>query len=131
VSGSGLDQTFTATVSTAVSPTDLTRISIAVTSSGAADACYVEYNRAAGSIGLYDNAGTTVTTKLLGSSTTLQNNQCAIGYSVAFFSAGTVTLNVQIVFKTPAFAGAKTVYVEGANTYGTSGYVSKGTWTVP
>jgi len=130
-SGSGLNQNFTASVSTAVSPSDLTRISLLVTPSGTANACYVEYNRASATIGLYNDAGTIVSTKPLGSSAALQNSQCAIGFSVANISGGTVTITVQIVFKLPAFSGAKTVYVEGANPYGTSSFVTKGTWTVP
>jgi hypothetical protein len=130
--GSGLNQNFTASVSTDVAPSDLTRIRVLVSpNSGTANACYVEYNRTAGTIGLYDNAGTVVSTKPLGSSATLQNSQCAIGYSVASLAGGTVTITVQIVFKSPAFSGAKTLFVEGINTYGTSSLINKGTWTVP
>jgi len=130
-SGSGLNQNFTATASTAVSPSDLTRISILATTSGTANACYVVYNRTAGTIGLYNDAGTILSSKVLGSSANLQNSQCAIGYAVALFSGATVSIQVQIVFKSPAFAGAKNLLIEGGNIWGSSSFISKGTWTVP
>ncbi len=129
--GSGLNQNFTASVSTAVSPSDLSRISLLVTPSGTANACYIEYNRTSATIGLYNDGGTILSTKPLGSSAALQNSQCAIGFSVANIAGGTVTITVQIVFKSPAFASSKTVYVEAANPYGSSSFVTKGTWIVP
>lgn len=131
-SGSGTLQNFTANVSTAVSPTDVTKISLLFSPSGStANACYVEYNRATATIGLYNNAGTTVSTKPLGASNSLQNTQCAIGYSVANYSGATVALTVQIVFFSPAFAGSKTVQVEASNAWGSSGWITRGSWTVP
>jgi hypothetical protein len=131
-SGSGLNQNFIASVTTAVVPTDLTKIRILVSpNSGTANACYVEYNRTNSTIGLYNDAGTVVSTKPIGSSAALQNTQCAIGFSAPSVSGGTVSITVQIVFKSPAFSGAKTVFVEGINSYGTSSLVNKGTWTVP
>jgi hypothetical protein len=130
--GSGLNQNFVATVTTAVVPTDLTKIRMLVNlNSGTANACYVEYNRTNSTIGLYNDAGTVVSTKPIGSSATLQNSQCAIGFSSPSVSSGAVTITVQIVFNSPAFSGAKTVFVEGENAYGVSGLISKGTWIVP
>jgi hypothetical protein len=131
-SGSGTFQNFTASATTAVSPTDLTRISVLVTpAAGTANACYVVYNRTTVTIGLYDDAGTALSTKPLGSSATLQNSQCAIGYSVANVSGATVSITLQIVFKTPAFAGLKNLLVEAANAWGSSSFSNQGTWTVP
>lgn len=131
-SGSGLNQNFTASVTTAVSPTDVTKISLLVSPTGStANACYVEYNRATATIGLYNNAGTVVSTKPIGASSSLQNTQCAIGYSVANYSGNSVSLTVQIVFFSSAFAGNKSVYVESSNAWGSSGWISRGTWTVP
>lgn len=131
-SGSGLNQNFTAAVTTAVSPSDLTKISLLVSPSGSTtNACYVEYNRASATIGLYNNAGTTVSTKPIGASSSLQNTQCAIGYSVANYAGNSVTLTVQIVFFSPAFAGNKSTYVEASNPWGSSGWISRGSWTVP
>jgi hypothetical protein len=131
-SGNGLIQNFTASVSTAVSPTDVTKISMLFSpSASTVNACYVEYNRATATIGLYNNAGTVVSTKPIGASSSLQNTQCAIGYSVANYSGATVSLTVQIVFFSPAFAGAKTAYVESSNIWGSSGWLNRGSWTVP
>jgi hypothetical protein len=110
----------------------LTRIRILVSpTTGTANACYVEYNRTTATIGLYNDAGSTLSTKPIGSSAALQNSQCAIGYSVANVSGGTVTITVQIVFKTPAFAGVKNVFVEASNAYGNSPFSQQGAWTVP
>ncbi len=131
-SGSGLNQNFAATATTPLSPTDLTRISILVTpGSSPVDACYVVYNRTNGTIGLYNDAGTALSTKPLGSSAALQNSQCAIGFSVANATGGVVTITVQIVFKSPSFAGTKNLLVEAANPWGSSSFIGKGTWTVP
>lgn len=130
-SGTGVVQSFTATVSTAVSPSDLTSLSVLVTPLATANACYVVYNRAAGTIGLYNDAADSLATKPLGSSATLQNSQCAVGYSAANVSGGTVSLNVILVFKTPQFTGARQVYVAGTNPYGSTAFQGRGTWNVP
>jgi hypothetical protein len=129
-SGSGLNQTFVAPVTTAVAPTDITGMSVLVTSSGTLNACYVVYNRATATIGLYNDAATAASTKPLGSSAALQNTQCAIGFSSASASGNSITLTVQIVFKS-VFTGAKSVYVEGTNVWGNSGLILRGTWGVP
>jgi hypothetical protein len=128
-SGTGTLQTFTAAVTTAVSPSDITGASLLFTASGTTNACYVTWSP--GLIGLYDDAGTTVSTKPLGSSATLQNSQCAIGFSSVSISGNTFTLVVQIVLKSPGFTGAKNIYLEGSNAWGTSGLIQKGTWSVP
>ena len=130
-SGSGTLPTFTANASTSVSPSDLTSLSILVTSGTTANACYVVYNKTAGTVGLYDDAGTTLATKPIGSSATLQNSQCAVGFSSATVTGGNVAFSVILVFKTPAFSGAKTVFMQASNSWGTTALTSKGTWTVP
>ena len=101
------------------------------TAASTPNSCYVRYDRASATIGLYNDAATSVATKPIGSSAALQNSQCAIGYSVANFSGGTITVSVQVVFKSPAFAGTKTVYVGAENVWGITSPVSRGSWTVP
>jgi hypothetical protein len=129
--GSGTLQTFTATVSTAVLPTDLTTASLLVGGPGLVGNCSVVFNRTSNTIGLYNDAGTVLSTKGIGSSATLQNSQCAVGFSAISASGGTATLTVILVFKTPAFAGTKTVYLQASNPWGTTAVTAKGTWTVP
>lgn len=130
-SGSGSTTTFTMSATTPVSPSDVTGMTMLVTSAGMSNSCYVRYDRATGTIGLYNDAASSYATKPLGSSAALQNSQCAIGYSVANVTNGTINVSAQIVFKSPAFSGAKTIYVSAENTWGATSPVSRGTWTVP
>jgi hypothetical protein len=130
-SGSGLTQNFTMTATTPVSPTDLTGMAMLFSSGGVVNTCYIGYDRATSTIGLYNDAATAVATKGIGSSAPLQNSQCAIGYSVANFSGNTASVTVQVVFKSPAFSGMKTVYVNASNPWGYSTMSAQGTWTVP
>ncbi len=93
-----------------------------------ANACYVVYQYPL-TVGLYANDGVTLNTKGLGSSGTLQNSQCAVGFTSAAVSGTTMTLTVQIQFNA-SFDGAKTVYLEANEPATSSGWVSRGIWTV-
>jgi hypothetical protein len=99
--------------------------------SSIASACYVVYNRGNSTIGLYDNAGTTLSTKPLSSAANLQNSQCAVGYSGMSTTGNSVSLILNLVFFSPAFSGAKTVYLQASEPNTSSGWVSRGAWTVP
>jgi hypothetical protein len=82
-SGSGNSPNFTFTVSDSSTQSNIVGMSMLITAgapTAQANACYLSYNRTNSTIGLYDDGGTTVTTKGIGSSTTLQNTQCAVGY---------------------------------------------------
>ena len=70
-----------------------------------ANACYLVYNRATGTIGLYNNAATTLSTKPIGSSANLINSQCAVGFTVMVTSGNSVSFTINIVFL--SFSGAK------------------------
>jgi hypothetical protein len=72
-----------------------------------------------------------LTTKGLGSSTTLQNSQCAVGYTVTFISGDSLMFSIQLVFNTTNFAGAKSIYLEANEPSANSGFVYQGSWTVP
>lgn len=126
VSGTGTLVSYTATFTTPVAPSDLTTALLQVTS-----ACAVVFNPTLNTVGLYDDNGVSISTKTIGSSATLQNSQCAVGFSSATTSGGTVTFTVILVFKTPAFSGPKSVYLQGSNPWGTSPLTLKGSWTVP
>jgi hypothetical protein len=130
-SGSGLNQMFTLTATTAKSPSDITTAGIIFGAGTVSNACWATYSRSAGTVGLYNDAGTAVTTKPLGSAATLQNNQCAIGYSVVNITGNSLALTIQVVFKSPAFAGTRTTLISAANAWGNTPYSFAGSWTVP
>ena len=93
------------------------------------NACYLVYNRTAGTIGLYDNTASTLSTKPIGSSATLSNTQCAVGYTGMVASGNSVSLTINVVFL--SFSGAKSVYLQANEPNTNSGWVQRGTWTVP
>ena len=133
-SGSGATPSYTFTVSDSASALNIVGISVLITAgapSSIANACYIVYNRGNATIGLYDNSGTTLNTKPIGSSASLQNGQCAVGYSGMTTSGNSVSLLLNVVFFSPAFSGAKTVYLQASEPNTSSGWVSRGTWTVP
>lgn len=132
-SGTGNFPTFTFTVSDSVSQLNISGMSMLFTTgapTNTSNACSLVYNRANSTIGLYANDGVTLNTKPIGSSATLQNSQCAVGYTVATFSGTTVTFQIQIAFMTPSFDGTKTVYLQANEPGSNSGFVARGTWTV-
>jgi hypothetical protein len=129
-SGSGYQATFQVSATTAVSPSDLTSLAMQFVPGLDTGGCHVVYNRTAGTIGLFFNGGLELQTKPIGSSATLANAACAVGYSAANTSGGAVTLTVILVF-TPQFPGAKQVQVNATNPYGSSGWQVRGSWTVP
>jgi hypothetical protein len=46
-------------------------------------------------------------------------------------SGNSVLFTINLVFKSPAFSGAKTVYLQTLEPNASSGWVARGTWTVP
>ena len=130
-SGGGQYQTFFATVTDSLSAVNISGVDVLVSTGGTANACYVTLDRSAGTIGLYDDAGVSMSAKPLGSSATLQNSQCAIGYSAYTTAGQSLTLEVGILFQVPNYAGTKTTYVRGRTPAAQSAFVSVGNWTVP
>ncbi len=132
-SGSGSNTNFTFTVSDSVSEQNIIGMSMLFTPgapTNLANGCYLLYTRSPATIGLYNDAGTTLSTKPQGSSANLQNSQCAVGFTVRTTSGNSMALTIQVVFKA-AFAGAKTVYLQANEPNTNSGWVQRGTWTVP
>ncbi len=133
-SGAGSSATLVFNVSDSSSQTNLTGTSMLITTgapTNIANACNLFYNRANGTIGLWDNTGnTTLSTKVLGSSANLLNSQCAVGYAVQYITGNTMQVSVQLVFLKPAFSGAKSVYLEANEPNSNSGFVYVGSWTV-
>jgi hypothetical protein len=101
--------------------------------SSASNSCFVYYNIAANQINLLNDAGAAWMTATPGAATTLQNSQCSLNVAAtsASMNGNTLTLNLAMTFK-PAFAGAKNIYMYGADVSGpNSGWQQLGTWTVP
>jgi hypothetical protein len=97
-------------------------------------ACYVGYYRPGNSFYLMNDAGSVWQGPLAANSAgVLENSQCAVNGSgsTASGSGNTLTVIVSLSFKA-AFAGSKNIYVYGLAPSGlTSGWQSRGTWTVP
>jgi len=133
-SGSGTSPTFLFTVSDSSSQTNVTGMSMLLTSgapANIANACYLVYNRTNATIGLWDNTGnTTLSTKGIGSSANLLNSQCAVGFTVMNVVGTTIQFSIQLVFFKPAFAGPQSIYLDATEPSSSSGFVYQGSWTV-
>ena len=130
--GSGTAPSFTFMVSDSSTQSNISGISMLITAgapTALANACYLVYNRTNATIGLYNDSATTLSTKPIGSSVSLQNTQCAVGYTVMTASGTSVTFNINLLFRT--FSGAKFVYLQANEPNTNSGWVQRGTWTVP
>ena len=130
-SGTGLSPSFTFTVSDSNSAANISGLWMLITSgapSNTANACYLTYSVPSATISLFDNTGLSTTSKPLGSSATLSNNQCAVGYTVAHTSGNSVAFQVNLQF-TNTFIGPQTVYLNAIEPSTVSGWVSVGTWT--
>jgi uncharacterized repeat protein (TIGR01451 family) len=132
-SGSGSSQTFALRYSDTAGATSFSTVWVwfNATFSTAANSCMVYYDRAATVLNLINDAGTQWLQGTPGSGGTLQNSQCSVSLagSSAVPNGNVLTLNLAVTFK-PAYAGAKNVYMYGADTGGTnSGWQTRGTWT--
>ncbi len=135
-SGSGATQTFALQYSDTAGATDLTQAWVWFTplfTSPAASSCMAYYQRATNQVFLLNDAGTAFTAGTLGTVGTLQNNQCAINLATSSAAAvgNSLTLNLAMTFKSPAFSGAKNVFVFATNGAQNSGWQDRGDWTVP
>jgi len=133
-SGSGSSPNFTFTASDSATQSNIVGMTMLLTAGSPANltnACYLFYNRSTATIGLYADDGVTLSTKGIGSAANLQNSQCAVGFTVMTTSGNSVSFTINVVFKSPAFSGAKTVYLQALEPNTTSGWVARGTWTVP
>jgi hypothetical protein len=132
--GSGSPQNFAFTFSDPAGAADISSAQIVINSSlSGTNGCYF-YLFASGSNVVYlaSNAGVLQSGLAVGSAGTLQNSQCSlnVGASSVSLSGNTFTLNLVLAF-TPAFAGAKNIYMSVQNATHGSGWVQEGTWTVP
>ncbi len=95
------------------------------------NACLVVYDATRGTIQLETDSAASATVKAVTSTTVLQNSQCSIGATSVSTAGLNSTISLQITF-TSAFAGAKNIYIYGADTGGAinTGWVHEGTYTV-
>jgi hypothetical protein len=133
-SGSGTSPTFLFTVSDSSSQTNVTGMTMLLTSGApidTANACYLVYNRTTATIGLWDNTGnTTLSTKGIGSASNLFNTQCAVGFTAMNVVGSTIQFTIQLVFFKPAFTGTQSIYLDATEPSSSSGFVYQGSWTV-
>ncbi|MBS1859906.1 MAG: SBBP repeat-containing protein, partial [Acidobacteria bacterium] len=131
-SGSGAAQTFGLQFSDDAGANDLTTASILINSTAsAAGACSVIYNRAANTLALLTDAGAMPAATISPGSGSQQNSQCVLSGagSTVVLSGNVLTMNLAISFL-PAFSGARTVYLNAVSPYGSTGWQSRGAWTV-
>ena len=132
-SGTGATPSFFFTVSDSSSAANITGIAMLLTSgapSNIVNACYMVYNRNIGTIGLYDDSATVLNTKPIGSSAVLDNSYCWARYTLMTTSGNSVVFQVNMQFKA-AFSGTKSVYLKAIEPATDSGWVQRGTWTIP
>jgi hypothetical protein len=132
-SGSGSSQTFAFEFSDTAGATDLTSVSVLIGgSTSTVGACSVTYAQAQNSLALLTNAGAVPGTTIAPGAGSQQNSQCTLngaGSSISM-SGNVLTLNLAIAFQT-AFQGAKNIYMQATNPYGTTAWEAEGTWSVP
>jgi hypothetical protein len=144
-SGSGEEQTFSATLTDANGASDVQSVDMYIMSnvvpgsaSGwSAHECMVRMDPAANNLYLVaDNGGSYLGPLALGANAVLQNSQCtlsAFGSSKAL-SGNTLTANFAVVFNTSNFFGGKQLYLNGQNAAGnySSNYQTQlASFTVP
>ena len=131
-SGTRVTQTFSFVFSDSQDAANLTVAGILFSSLlDVQNSCYVVYARSLGTIQLEWDDVTGADVKPAGSSTPLQNSQCAIGATSVTASGLSTRVNMEITF-TGAFTGPKNVYMYAADGDGSisTGWVQKGTWTL-
>ena len=131
-SGSGLAQAFTFTVADGAGAGNISLAYFLVNSSlTAAGGCYVEFNRAANTFRLQNDAGTGwLGPTTLGTGTPLVNSQCTVSAAAASTSSSgnNLTVNIPVTF-TAGFAGLKSVFgFAYDNAFTGSGWVTTGSW---
>jgi hypothetical protein len=134
-SGSGLSQTFSYLASDQKGAADLTQLwmDISTSPSATANACYSRYDAGPKSLYLLNDTNTAWLGPVTpGSTAILQNSQCVLNASASSVSSSgnNLTVNVSLRFKSPAFNGAKNLYVYANSAAVYTGWLLVGTWTV-
>ncbi len=133
-SGSGTSQTFTFVYSDPSGYASITAAQAIINNALVTTAaCYVSYRPGSNLIYLATDAGNAwLSPVTIGTTGSLQNSQCTVdaSKSSASGSGNTLTVNLAITFQS-TFTGARNVYMEVYDNSGDSGWLQRGTWTVP
>jgi hypothetical protein len=130
--GSGFMQSFTFVFSDSQSSTNLAAAAMLFASVLAPqNACFVVYDRNRGTFQLESDDVTGNESKIVGSTTTLQNSQCIIRTTSVTATALSTTITLDVTFKN-AFTGLKNIYMYGADGDGSinTGWIQKGSWNL-
>ena len=126
----GASQTFTFVFSDTQSASNLTTMAMLFSTSGSlANSCYIVYDRIAATIRLFTDNAQGSGSKPLGSTTVLQNSQCAVGVVSASSAGLSQIVNISITFK-GAFAGLKNIYMFASEGALNTGWIQRGTYLV-
>jgi len=132
--GSGTGRTFSFVFADPDGYSDLTWVGIIVNSVlNGVRACYVLYSVAGGYAALVNDEGTAATVVRPGRADVAENSQCRLAgvQSSAAVTDSTLTLYLAVTFQ-PAFAGAKNIYMYAQDRAEViTGFLPRGTWTVP
>jgi hypothetical protein len=128
--GHGITQTFTFEFADSQSVTNLAAAAMLFASLlDVQNSCYVIYDRNLETLQLEWDSAMGADVKPVGSSTLVQNSQCAIGATSMTTTTLSTIISLDITFK-GAYTGPKNIYMYGADGYGSTntGWVQKGTW---
>ena len=132
--GTGSNQTFTFTISDVNGYQDLQGIDILFNSSlSGTKACWMFTGGYNSELWLADDTASGWGAVNPGSTAVVQNSQCRIaGTGITYAASGNVlTIKIDIQFSS-TFAGTKTIFMRAVNKQNVdSGYLARGTWTVP
>jgi len=133
--GNSSSQTFAATVSDLSGASNITTSYLLINSSlSASAACYIEYNRAANTLRLVNDAASAWLGPVTpGTGSSINNSQCTlnpVGSSVST-NGDNLTYDVALTFS-GSFAGTKSLFLVANDANGlTSNFQNMGTWTIP
>jgi hypothetical protein len=130
-SGSGSTQTFEFQVADGVGASNITYLEpLFVNTNGSR--CVIYFSPASNQLELLNDAGTNWLTPVsIGSAATLQNSMCTVNAAASSMQAVGSILTLKLVLSfTPAFTGAKTFYIFGADDTGLNlPWTAVGTWS--
>jgi len=134
--GNGGTQSFTFQFSDPAGYQNLSVVNVLINSVlDGRNACYLAYEVQANKLDLVDDAGDAggpyAGAVVLGSTSTIQNSQCAVGLTSALGTGAALTLTLNITFKV-GFGGNKIAFVAARDTgTGNTDWQALGVWQVP
>jgi hypothetical protein len=129
-SASGNAQLFTFTFSDADGYANIAAVQmLAGGALGAANACYLYFDRPSGLLYLANDAGSWQAGVPIGSASTPSNSQCTVQSGSAVGTGNTLTVSLSLSF-TPAFQGAKSIWALAQDATANSGWQHLGSYTV-